>query len=315
MDTNQSRLKLVSAFAAVYVIWGSTYLAIRYAIETLPALPMAAVRFVLAGSILLALAMWNGASWPARRDWAVASLLGLLYFMLGHGGVVVAEKWVPSSLAALLIASVPLWIALFDWLGPSRRRPGGLGLAGLILGFLGVTLLIGRSGAGQVDPLGALILISSSAAWAAGSVYARYRTLPQPNMLASGMQMLCGGLWLSLGGWISGQWSEWGAQPISVRSGLAFLYLVLFGSLVAFSAYAWLVKATRPAMLATYAYVNPAVAVILGWALAGEIITGRTLTAMAVILAAVVMITSAAKSVARGAAPSPAPVSRVARSS
>jgi len=288
------RLALLAAFAAVYVIWGSTYLAIRVAVETLPPFLMSGTRFLLAGAMLYGWAA-RGAARPGTRAWLAAALLGALLLLGGNGGVTWAEQTVTSGMAALLVASEPLWIVLLDWLRPGGRRPGLTPVLGVALGFGGVALLLGPgalSGVAGVN-LGAIVIILAASSWAVGSLYARQAPLPTNGPQSSGMQMLAGGVLLTVAGLGSGELQRLSASSLSPRGLLALAYLVVFGSIVAFSAYAWLVKHTTAARASTYAYVNPVVAVLLGWALLGEPITGRTLVAAAIIVGSVALITRA----------------------
>ncbi|HXG68375.1 MAG TPA: drug/metabolite exporter YedA [Blastocatellia bacterium] len=295
MQERPSRVKLILAFAAVYIIWGSTYLAIRYAIETLPPLLMAGGRFLTAGTVLYLWARAQGASRPALREWRPATIIGGLLLLGGNGMVVLAERDVPSGLAALLIATEPMMVVLLDWLRPGGDRPAGKTVLGLTLGFVGMLLLIGPSGlAGEsgVAPLGATLLIAATVSWAAGSLYAAKRKLVDSPVMAAAMQMLAGGTLLLLAGLITGEAAGFAVAEVSLRSLAAFFYLIVFGSLIAFTSYSWILRVTPPSIASTYAYVNPVVAVLLGWALAGEPLTVRTLLAAAVIIAAVALITT-----------------------
>ena len=287
------RLTLVAAFLAVYLIWGSTYLAIRFAIETMPPFLMAGVRFTIAGGILYAAARALGAPRPNRRHWKSALVIGAFLLLGGNGGVVWAEQTVPSGLTALIVAIVPLWMVLFDWLRGSGRRPGSKVALGLLLGFVGVGLLVGPNGLGagqRIDPAGAAVVVLASVLWAAGSIYARHAQLPASQPLATGMEMLAGGALLLLVGTGFGELGRADLGAISTRSALALLYLIVFGAIIAFTAYVWLLRVTTPARAATYAYVNPVVAVVLGWSLASEPLGPRVLLAAAMIVAAVVLI-------------------------
>ncbi len=284
-------LKLAIAFACVYVIWGSTYLAIRFAVETLPPLWMAGSRFLIAGALLYAWVSWRGrARRPTRAQWKASALLGGLFFLGGNGGVCWAEQRVPSGLTALLVATVPFWMVVLDWarrngVGPSRRS-----VLGLVLGFLGVALLLGSGSGGRVDPAGAAILLVATLSWAAGSIHSRYAPHPSNHLQSTAMQMVAGGILLLVAGVLRGEWAALDAAKLSLRSIASLAYLILFGSLVGFSAYNWLLQATTPARVSTYAFVNPIVAVFLGWALAGEAITPRTILAGTVIVLAVSLI-------------------------
>lgn len=284
---------MVAAFAAVYLIWGSTYLAIRYAIETLPPFGMAGVRFVIAGALLYGWLRLRGVAAPTRPQWRTAAIIGALLLLGGNGAVVWAEQRIPSGVAALLVAGVPIWMVVLEWLRPGGTRPGRWVVGGLVLGSAGLVLLVGPGevlGGGHIDPLGALAVVGGSFAWAVGSVYSRSAQLPDSPLLATGMEMLTGGAFLLLAGVATGETVDFGA--VSTRSLLALLYLIGFGSLVAFTAYIWLLRATTPAKASTYAYVNPVVAVGLGWALAGEPLTARIAVAAAIIVGAVALITT-----------------------
>ncbi len=286
--------KILAAFAAVYILWGSTYLAIRVAIDSLPPLLMAGARFLLAGGLLYAFMRLRGEPAPERRHWRSAALVGMALLLFGNGGVVMAERTVPSGVAALLVAMLPMWMVLLEWLRRGGNRPTLRTAIGLVIGFAGVVLLIGPSGlAGgdPVDPLGAGLLMMGSVAWAAGSIYSRGAPLPKSPFLATGMEMVCGGAWLLLAGTLRGEWRTVDPSAFTTESVLAFVHLVVFGSLVGFTAYIWLLGVSSPARVSTYAYVNPVVAVFLGWAVLGEPVTARVLGAAAVIVAAVAVIT------------------------
>lgn len=288
-----ARSMVVTAFAAVYLLWGSTYLAIRFAIETMPPLIMAGARFLVAGTVLYTLVRARGAAKPTRANWVAALIVGGLLLACGNGSVVWAEQLVPSGIAALIVATVALWMVLFDWLRPGGRRPGAMVMAGIGLGLGGVVLLVQPSSFGgqAVNPIGAATLVAASIAWAAGSIYSTRSKLPSSPLLATAMEMLAGGALLMIVGTLTGEVTSFDPSAVSLRSGLALLYLVIFGSLVGFSAYVWLLRVASPSSVSTYAYVNPVVAVILGWALAGESLTLRTILAAGVIIGAVVLIT------------------------
>jgi drug/metabolite transporter (DMT)-like permease len=290
-----SRLRLVAAFGAVYLLWGSTYIAIRFALETLPPFWMAASRFLLAGTLLYLFARRRGAAAPEPRHWRSALVVGGLLLLGGNGGVVWAEQRVPSGLAALLVATVPLWMVTLDGVGRGWRRPPGQVLVGVGMGLAGVALLVGPArfaGGGGVDPLGAAVLLLASLSWTAGSLYSRRAPLPASPLLGTAMEMLGGGACLVVAGLVAGEWSRLDLAAASPRSLLAVAYLVVFGSLVGFTAYVWLLRVSTPPLVATYAYVNPVVAVFLGWAFANEPVTVRTLVAAGVIVGAVMLITT-----------------------
>ena len=283
------RARLLNAFAAVYLVWGSTYLAIRFAVETLPPLLMAGARFVLSGAILLAWARFReGAAPPSRTEWRTALISGTLLLLGGNGGVAWAEQRVASGLTALLIATVPLFTAVLDRTFFGVRLSLGA-LAGIATGLLGVALLVGQSA--HVDPLGAAVILGAGLAWAVGSAYARVAPLPKAPFLSASMQMLCAAVLLAVAGAAMGETGRVHPAAISPGSLAAFAFLVVFGSVVAFTAYGWLLRSGAPSVVvSTYAYVNPGVAVLLGWLFAGEAVGGRELAAGAVILASVGML-------------------------
>ena len=281
------------AFAAVYLIWGSTYLGIAFALESFPPFILGGVRFVLAGSALYAWARWRGAPRPEPVHWRSAALLGVLFFLCGNGSVVWAEQTVPSGLTAVLVAVVPIWAGLLEWLRPNGGRPSGGTLAGMALGLGGVALMMlpGQAlGSHPIGLRGPLVLMVASMLWAFGTLYSRTAPLPASTPLASAMEMFCGGIALLLLSAVTGEWRSFEPQAITPKAGLAFFYLVTFGSLIGFTAFAWLARVTTPVKVSTYAFVNPMVAVFLGWLLAGERLSARTLMASLAIVAAVVVI-------------------------
>lgn len=285
---------VLGAFALVYVIWGSTYLAIRFAIETLPPLLMAGTRFLVAGGLLYAWGRNRGAALPSRTEWRAAAVVGGLLLLGGNGAVVVAQQWIPSGLAALVVGAVPLWMVLIDWGWGGRTRPSPRVWIGLVVGFGGVAMLAGSPGlgaGGTLEFLGGGLVLAGGVAWAAGSIYSRHVPNPESPRLWVGMQMLCGGLFLVLVGTLAGEWGRLDLASVSAKSGFALLYLILIGAIVAYSAYIWLLRVSTPARVSTYAYVNPVVALFLGWWLAGEPLTPRSLLAAAVIIGSVVVIT------------------------
>jgi drug/metabolite transporter (DMT)-like permease len=290
-----SRARIAAAFTAVYLVWGSTYLAIRYAVETLPPFLMGGARFLLAGALLYGWCrLRERAPRPTARGWAWAALVGFLMLGMGNGGVVWAETRVPSGITALIVATVALWVVLVEWVRPGGRRPTPLVAAGVLLGLVGVGVLVGpqRLGSGGgVDPIGALALNVAALAWAVGTLLARDARMPKPTLLGAAMQMLCGGAWLLLLGLVSGEAARFDPSRASAQSLIAVGYLVAFGSLVGYTAYIWLVAHVSPTQASTYAYVNPIVAVLLGWAIAGEPVSPRMLVASAVIVGAVALVT------------------------
>lgn len=283
--------RIALALSAVYVIWGSTYLAIRFTLETMPPFGMAGVRFVVSGLLVYGLARWRGAARPTWTHWRSAAVIGAFLMVGGNGGVVWAEQRVDSGLAALLVAVEPLWIVSLLWLRPGSRPPGPRVLTGLALGLAGMFLLV-RPGSGAIDLVGVAVLVLASLSWAWGSLYSQRAPLPSSALLTSGMQMLSGGALLLILSVIAGEPGGFELAQVSLRSLLALGYLVA-GGLVAFTCYSWLMRNAPPVLASTYAYVNPLVAVVLGWALAGEPLTAAMLGAAAVIVTGVALISSA----------------------
>jgi drug/metabolite transporter (DMT)-like permease len=286
-------LQIAAAFLAVYIIWGSTYFAIKVAIQTMPPLLMAGVRFLIAGALVFGWLLLRGAARPKLVHWRSALLLGGLLLFAGNGGVTWAEQVIPSGLAALIVAMVPIYVALLDWIRPGGSRPSVLRIVGLVIGFVGVALLIGPLATGGFSPalFAACVPLIGSLCWAAGTLYARSAQLPANPLVGTGMEMLVGGVLLTGAGLLLGEGSQIHPEKFSLDSLLAFGFLVIFGSIVAFTSYIWLLGKVNPGRVSTYAYVNPVVAVFLGWAFASEAVTGRTLIAAAVILLAVMIIT------------------------
>jgi drug/metabolite transporter (DMT)-like permease len=287
------RVGVVVALLVLYALWGSTYLAIRVTLEAFPPLLMAGMRFVVGGGILYAWARLNGAPPPPWRQWALATGVGALFFVGGNGGVVWAETRVPSGVAALLIAMVPMWIAILEAVFLGLRPTVGRGI-GLVIGLGGVALLVGPGAddAGRVDPLGALALTGSALAWASGTLVSRRAALPKNAIAASGMEMFGGGVLLLLIGVGAGELRVLDPGLITARAVLAWGWLLVAGSIVGFTLYQWLLRVSTPAVASTYAYVNPAVAVLLGAWVAHEVVGQRIGIAGVLITIAVVLITT-----------------------
>lgn len=290
-----SKIAIVTAFAALYLIWGSTYLAIRFAIETMPPLLMAGTRFFFAGIIMFLIARLQGAPRTTRADWRIALVVGGCLLLGGNGGVTLAEQYVSSGLASLIIATVPIYIALLGWISGIAARLKPIIWLGLIGGFAGVGLLIGPAlslptGDGHHPGIGMLILLVSSFLWSAGSIYSRMaKNSPSPFM-ATALQMLCGGALLMIGGLTTGELRRVNFQAMTALSLGAYVYLIFVGAIVGYTAYMWLLRHCEPANVATYAYVNPIVAVLLGAAFAGETLSARVLFAGALIIGSVALV-------------------------
>jgi drug/metabolite transporter (DMT)-like permease len=288
------RLKLGVAFLAVYVIWGSTYLAIRFVIETIPPFFMAGTRFIIAGLILYALTRLRGTPPPTSLHWRDAFVIGGLLLLGGNGAVVWSEQWVPSGLTSLLIGTTPLWMVLVDSLH-HRTRPSIGGTFGLLLGLAGVALLVGsieNIGENNMIIPAAIIIVFGAFLWATGSLYSRSARTTTSQLQPAALQMIAGGILLLSASLITGEWTRVILDQVSLRSMLSWLYLIIFGSLIAFSSYIWLLKRTTPSRVSTHAYINPLVAMILGWALAEEALTARNVLAAIIILISVAVITT-----------------------
>ena len=287
-----STARLVAAFAAVYVLWGSTYLGIRFSMETLPPFFTQGIRYVAAGVVLWAWARRSGAARPTPREWTGGAVAGVLLFVCGTGGVIWAEHLIPSGIAALVVATEPAAFVLIETVR-RRRLPRGAVLAGLALGALGLLVLVGPGEllGGESFALPALlVLIAGTFCWAGGSLYSRGSRLPASPVMATAVTLLCGGAGLAILGTATGELARFDPAAVSAKSLLATAYLLVFGSIVGFTAYLWLLRNTTVARVSTYAYVNPIVAVLLGWALAGEPFTARVALAAAVIVGAVAII-------------------------
>ena len=296
---------MIAAFAAVYILWGSTYLAIKYAIETLPPFLMAGSRFMAAGTVLI---VWARLSKdyvrPQLVHWRTSLIVGTLLLLGGNGLVVFAEHYISSSLAALLVATEPFWIVLLGWLWLKGSRPTGKVVLGLAVGIFGVWLLVSgqpaAAGAGSsMSLIGTLAVMAAALSWATGSIYGLKAPVPKSSLLTAGMQMFSGGGVLLFVSLITGEWWAFDISKVSSNSLLATLYLMIAGSLIGYTAYSWLLKNAKPSIVSTYAYVNPVVAVLLGWLIAGESFTSQMLVGATIIVGSVVLITS--KSSEKGA--------------
>jgi drug/metabolite transporter (DMT)-like permease len=284
---------MVLAFLALYFIWGSTYLAIRIAIETMPPLIMLGFRFVVAGAVMLLWMRWRGKEMPSLQQWKSAAVTGGLMLCLGTGSVAWAIQTLPSGLAALLITTVPLWMVLLDWLWKSGPRPSFLFFAGFALGMLGIGILFDPhaiAGGYPVDGWAASAVLLGALGWSIGSIHGRGAQLPSDPFMSTALQMSAGGILLVFSGLLTGERLVFVGEVFTLRSVTAWGYLLVFGSFVAFSAYVWLMRNSSPARVSTYAFVNPVVALFLGWAFAGEPITSRILLASMLLVSAVVIV-------------------------
>src|SRR6267154_596109 len=287
---------VLMAFAAVYLVWGSTYLAIQIGIESFPPLILAGLRHITVGLLLYPILRRKTGIRPTAANWRTAVVTGALLLFVGNGGVSWAEQTVPSGIAALLVATVSLWLVIVDWLRPGGVKPAPRVAMGLLMGFAGLALLVGPAhlgGSERVDPRGAAVLVVASLAWACGSLYSKHGGMPSSAMLGVAMQSFAGGVILLIVGLFAGEFGRLHLGAISMRSWLALGYLIVFGSGIGFSAYIYILQKSTAARVATYAFVNPVVALFLGWLIVGETITLRTILAAAVILTAVILVITA----------------------
>lgn len=296
---------MVVAFAIIYLVWGTTFLGIHYAIATLPPFFMGSVRYLIAGAALYGWAHFRKASRPSARQWKMAFIAGAFFMLIGQGGVAWGQQSVPSGVAGVLVGTIPMWILLLEWIRPGGRRPGLVVSVGLLLGFAGVVVLVApwESGAQAIDPLGAASILVAALAWAVGSLYAKSVEWPGSHSQAAGMQLFAGGVLLFGASAIGGELWGLSLERVSVTSALAVLYLVVFSSIIAFSAYSWLLGVCRPTRVATFAYVNPVVAVGLGWLFVGEPLSARMVVAMVITLGAVALVSSGSEAEDSSAAP------------
>jgi len=296
------KARIWTALIAVYIVWGSTYLAIRFAVETMPPFLMAATRFLIAGGILFVWRRMVGDALPTRRQWKSAAIIGLFLLLGGNGGVVWAEQRVFSGIAALMVGASPLWMVLLDAFRPGGKRSGWQTWLGVLWGFSGIALLVSPSeftgNGARLDLAGVGVLMLAAFLWSAGSLYSRNACLPDSPLLGTSMEMLTGGLGLLIFGTLTGDWGRLDLAGIHLSSVLGLLYLIFFGSLVGFAAYTWLLRVAPTPLVSTYAYVNPLVAIFIGNLLASEPLTPRLLISAAVIVSSVVVINTS-----RAAAP------------
>jgi drug/metabolite transporter (DMT)-like permease len=291
------KTKLWIALLSLYIVWGSTYLAIRFAVETIPPFMHASLRFLISGLILYGWRRAAGDPAPTLSQWKSTAIVGAALLLGGNGLVAWAEQTVPSGIAALLITTSPFWLVLFESLRAGGTKPTWQAILGLIVGFAGVFILIGPAevmgGEGSFDTFGIILLLLAPVFWSMGSIYARGADLPKSTLLGTGMEMLMGAVALFIVSLFKGELSGFSLSEVSTRSWLALLYLITFGSLIGFVSYGWLLHNAPVSLLSTYAYVNPVVAVLLGNLLADEPLNGRILIAAAIIIGSVVLINSA----------------------
>jgi drug/metabolite transporter (DMT)-like permease len=292
------KTKIWLALLAVYIVWGSTYLGIRFAIESIPPFLHAGIRFLISAALILGWRFFlSRDERPTLRQWRDAGIVGLFLLVGGNGLVSWAEQTVDSGIAALIVGTTPLWLTLFEAIRPGGIRPGWMAIAGLVVGFVGIAILINpetlAGAAFRIDLWGAGALVMATILWASGSIYARSADVPKSGLMFTGMQMAVGSVGLFIVSILSNELSSFSLRDVTTTSWLGLAYLILFGSLVGFVAYGWLLRNAPISLVATYAYVNPLVAMFLGAWLANEILTGRVFVAALVIISAVVVINRA----------------------
>ncbi|HEX2696240.1 MAG TPA: EamA family transporter [Anaerolineales bacterium] len=287
------KTKVWTALIALYIVWGSTYLAIRFAVETIPPFMSAGLRFVASGAILLIWRRAAGDPLPTRNQWKSLAIVGILLLLGGNGLVSFAEQRIASGVAALIVGTVPLWLVLIEALRPGGVKPNWQAIIGLLVGFGGIYLLIGPSdlkGGLRFDLIGTLAVVAASFLWSIGSIYSRGADVPKSTLMMTGGEMLMGSVALFIVSALLGEWHGFSLAQVSVRSWLGLAYLITFGSLIGFVSYGWLLQNAPVSLTATYAYVNPLVAVFLGNLFAQEPLSLRTLIAAGVIIGSVVFI-------------------------
>lgn len=291
---NSSKLLLIFAFLAVYLFWGGTYLGMKFALESFPPFLMASIRHLSAGVIMLIIGLIKKEKFPTLIEFRNASLVGFLLLLGGNGLVAWSEQRLPSAIASLIITSVPFWVMVLNWVWGDRKRPTKVESFSLILGFIGILLMVFQGeieSTQSLDMIGIVVLLIAAFSWSLGSLYSRQSPMPKSSIYSTASQMLVGGsslLILSIG---LNEPNQMDFQAITPKAIIAMIYLILFGSVVAYTAYIWLMKNVNPTLASTYAFINPVVAVILGYFLAGEVLSQQTLLAAAIIVGAVMILT------------------------
>lgn len=291
-NQQQSKLKILAAFIAVYFVWGTTYLAIKYAIETIPPFLMMGMRSLSAGLVLYTWGRIRGDANVTRKEIPSLILIGFLFFLIGHGVLAWAQKTVPSGVAALLIASEPIIIALFEPMFTGEGRVGKRTVLGMLIGMSGIAVLILPKGFDfkNANLLGSFGILVCTFSWASGAIYSRVAKLPRSPLITGGLQLLFGGVLLIFASFMLGEWSVFTISQVAIRSWSGLAYLVVFGSIITFSAYTWLLTITSATRISTHTFINPVVAVIIGWAFGGEALTGEMLIATVLIVISVYLV-------------------------
>lgn len=291
--------KIWLALVALYIVWGSTYLGIKVAIETIPPFFHAGIRFLVSGILLVIWQRSVGASMPTRRQWVSTAIIGTLLLLGGNGLVAWAEQFIPSGIAALIIGSVPMFLVVAEAIRPNGVKPSLQGIVGLLIGFVGIFILVGPAeisgSTTKLNPFGVAALLAACLFWATGSIYSKTADLPKSSLMNTGAQMLMGSIGLFLVSIFSGELSGWDISAVSSRSIYGLLYLIFVGSLIGFGSYVWLLKNAPISLVATYAYVNPIVAVLLGNWIGDEPLEPRIWLAAAIIIGSVIFINSRSK--------------------
>ncbi len=304
------KTKIWIALLAVYIVWGSTYLAIRFTVETIPPFLSAGIRFLVSGAILMIWRRAAGDTMPTARQWRSTAIVGILLLLGGNGLVSFAELRIASGIAALIVGTVPLWLVLIEAVRPGGVRPTPLAILGLLIGFGGIYLLVGpedlSSASLQFDAFGIGTVMLAAFLWSLGSIYSRGADMPSSSLMATGAEMLTGGLALVAFSGSVGEWRGFNFSAVSTSSWIGLAYLITFGSMVGFVSYIWLLKNAPVSLVATYAYVNPLVAVFLGAWLANETLNARILVAALIIISSVVLINQT-KRKPKDLKPDPAP--------
>ena len=291
-NQQQNRLKIIIAFIAVYFVWGTTYLAIKYAIETIPPFLMMGMRSLIAGTVLYTWGRLRGDANVTRKELPSLLLIGALFFLIGHGVLAWAQQTVPSGVAALLVACEPIIIALFEPLFTREGKVGKRTLLGMFIGMSGIAVLVMPHGFDfeNANLLGSLGILVGASSWASGAIIARVARLPRSPLITGGVQLLFGGALLIIVSYVSGEWSAFAFSQVTIRSMSGLVYLIVFGSIVTFSAYTWLLKITSATRISTHTFINPVIAVFVGWALAGEALSWEMLIATVLIIIAVYLV-------------------------